>query len=333
MEPRWSWGAVAFLCFLLQGGRPDPCVSIAPDDPVVELGSSILFNCTSSCPDTSGLNWEVSVTKLGTRGPGWVSLEIPNVTDWSLELQCFGGFGGRREVTSTTLRAYRLEPPEISLPAEVVAGRPTLLTCTPRAQVPPPAPPELLVSFWGAGLPPEPSPNSGSPRTLGFTARAEQHGREVTCEVTLRLGARTLNASAAATLWVWAAPHHVLVRSPRSTFAAGDNVTVGCRAEGNPPPRLRWELPSNTSLELGGDGAVVTIPAAQREHGGDYRCVATNRYGTGTASVHIAFQGSPRSPLVPVAVAVVAVAALLAGSWWFYRARGWKPMPDGSQGT
>ncbi|XP_053907822.1 intercellular adhesion molecule 5-like [Cuculus canorus] len=335
MELRRSWGAVALLYLLLRGGRPDPCrVSIAPEDPIVELGSSILFNCTSSCSNPTRLNWEVSVTKLGTRGPTWVSLEIPNITDWSLEIQCFGVFGERRVVTSTTLRAYRLEPPQISLPDEVVLGRPTLLTCTARAQGPPSAPPNVLLSLWGRGVPPGVAPSSSSsPLKLGFVARAEQHGRDVTCEATLWLRGRRLNASAGVTLWVWAPPHHVHVWSPHSTFAAGDNVTVRCRAEGNPSPRIHWELPSNTSLELGDNGTTVTIPAARREHGGTYHCVATNRYGTGTASIDIPFQGSPRSPLIPVAVtlAVLSVAAVLAGSWWLYRVRGWKPMLDGSQ--
>ncbi|NXX00028.1 VCAM1 protein, partial [Larus smithsonianus] len=329
MDPCRSWGALALLCLLLPGGHLDPCrVSIAPRDPVVEFGASLLLNCTSSCRNSSRLDWEVSVTKVGTRGPGWVSLSIPNVTDWRLKLYCYGIFGDHRPIAATTIYAYRFSPPQIYLEGDTVAGKETRVTCDVSARVAPPDPPDLRLTLTGGGLPP--STQRGSRLGLVFTARPEQHGREVTCEATLRLGGRTLNASTAATLWVWAAPHHVRVQASRTVFAAGDNLTVTCQAEGNPPPRLRWELPARSDWELRDDGATVTLPAARRVHGGTYRCLAQNHYGTGAASVDILFQGSSRSLLIPVAVtlAVVTVLAAVAGSWWLYRARGWKPMPD-----
>ncbi|XP_072704656.1 intercellular adhesion molecule 1-like [Ciconia boyciana] len=332
MGPSWSWGVTAFLFLLLPGGHPVPCrVSISPEEPTVEFGTSLLLNCTSSCRNYSRLSWEVSITKMETRGPGWVSLSIPNVTDWSLELQCFGVFGQQRDITATTLRAYRFSPPQIYMEGETVASREARVTCNASAQVSPSDPPDLRLTLRGAGLPPR--THRGPSVALGFTARPEQNGREVTCEAALQLGRRTVNASAAAVLWVWAAPHDVRVSAPRTVFTAGDNLTVMCRAEGNPSPRLRWELPTNASWELWDGGTTVTIPAARRAHGGTYRCLAENRYGAGAASIDIVFQGSPRSPLIPVVVTlvVVTVLAVLAISWWLYRAQGWKQMPDGSQ--
>ncbi|NWX43248.1 ICAM3 protein, partial [Steatornis caripensis] len=329
MDPRRSWGAMALLCFLVPGGHPGPCrVSISPEEPTVEFGTSLLLNCTSSCQNYSRLSWEVSVAKMGTQGPGWVSLSVPNVTDWSLELQCFGIFGKQRDIATTTLRAYRLSPPAIYLEGDAVVGKEARVTCTASARVPPGAPPALRLTLRGGGLPP--STHRGSSVSLAFTAQPEQHGREVTCEAELQLGRHTVNASAAMLLWVWAAPYDVRVWAPRTIFTAGDNLTVTCRAEGNPPPQLRWELPTNASRELRDGGATVTIPVAQQAHGGTYRCLAENRYGTGAASVDILFRGPSRSPLVPVAVtlAVVTVLAALAVSWWIYRSRGWKPMPD-----
>ncbi|NXL55058.1 ICAM1 protein, partial [Podilymbus podiceps] len=329
MDPCRSWGMVALLCLLVPGGFPSPCrVSISPEEPTVEFGTSLLLNCTSSCRNYSRLSWEVSVTKVGAGGPGWVSLLIPNVTHWTLELQCFGVFGEHRDIAATTLHAYRFSPPQIYLEGETVAGREAHVTCNASAQVPPPGPPNLQLTLRGEGLPP--STHRGPSVRLGFTAQPEQHGREVRCEAVLRLERRTLNASAAVTLWVWAAPHDVRVWAPRTVFTAGNNLTVICRAEGNPPPRLRWELPTNASRQLWDGGTTVTIPAAQRAHGGSYRCLAENRYGTGAASINILFQESPRSPLIPmvVAVTVLAILALLGISWWFYRTQGWKLMPE-----
>ncbi|NXW11273.1 VCAM1 protein, partial [Fregetta grallaria] len=329
MDSCRSWGVMALLCLLVPGGHPVPCrVSISPEEPLVEFGTSLLLNCTSSCRNYSRLSWEVSVTKTLSRGPGWVSLNIPNVTDWSLKLQCYGIFGEQRDVATTTLHAYRFLPPQIYLEGDTVAGKEARVTCNASARVVTPGPPNLRLTLWGGGLPP--STHQGPSVALGFTAQLEQHGQEVTCEATLRLGHWTVNASATVTLWVWAAPHDVRVWAPRTVFTAGDNLTVMCRAEGNPPPQLRWELPTNASWELQGGGTTVTIPAARRAHGGTYRCLAENRYGAGAASVDILFQGSSRSPLVPVAVtlAVVTALAVLAVSWRLYRARGWKPMAN-----
>ncbi|NXX63256.1 ICAM1 protein, partial [Scopus umbretta] len=329
MDPCWSWGVMALLCLLVPGGHPVPCrVSISPEEPTVEFGTSLLLNCTSSCRNYSRLSWEVSITKTGPRGPGWVSLSIPNVTDWSLELQCFGVFGEQRHIAATTLRAYRFSPPQIYLGGDMVAGREARVTCNASARVSPSDPPNLHLTLRGGGLPP--STHQGPSVGSAFTAQPKQHGQEVTCEAALRLGHRTISANATAVLWVWAAPHDVRVRAPHTVFTAGDKLTVTCQAEGNPPPRLRWELPTNASWELQDSGSTVTVPAAQRAHSGTYRCLAENRYGAGADSVDILFQGSSRSPLIPVAVtlAVVTVLAALAVSWWFYRTRGWKLMSD-----
>uniref|UniRef100_A0A8C0EFE6 Intercellular adhesion molecule N-terminal domain-containing protein n=1 Tax=Bubo bubo TaxID=30461 RepID=A0A8C0EFE6_BUBBB len=78
----WEW--LFFLTTSWAGpAHPGPCwVSISPEEPTVEFGTSVLFNCTTSCRNYSRLDWEVSVTKMGVRGPGWVSLDIPNVTNW-----------------------------------------------------------------------------------------------------------------------------------------------------------------------------------------------------------------------------------------------------------
>ncbi|XP_062454453.1 hemicentin-2-like isoform X2 [Rhea pennata] len=328
-----SWHALSLLCLLLPGGRPSPCrVAISPEEPAVELGSSIVLNCTSSCLNYSKLSWEVSVPKLLTQGPGWVSLSIPNVSDWHLELQCFGVFGTERDVTATTLHGYRLLLLQIYPSNEIVAGREAHVACNVSSQLSPSGLPGLTLALSTHGIP----LNTSHGRTSvvhSFTARREQDGDVVACEAVLRLGRRRLNASATIALQVWAAPYDVHVSAAPAAFAAGDNLTVTCRAVGNPPPRLRWELPSNASLELRDGGATVAVREAQRQHAGTYRCLASNSYGAGSAQADVLFRGSPRSPLVPVVVALAVAVALVAvvTIWYLTHTHGWRPMQDGGR--
>ncbi|XP_067170765.1 intercellular adhesion molecule 4 isoform X2 [Apteryx mantelli] len=340
MDLLQSWRAMVLLCLLLPGGRPSPCgVAISPEEPAVELGSSVVLNCTSSCGNYSQLGWEVSVQKMLAQGPGWVSLHIPSVSDWHLDLQCFGVFGKQRDIAVTTLHGYRLPLPQIDLGEEMVAGREARVACNVSSRLLPPGPLDLeltlTLSAGGRTL----STARGRPWLVhGFTARPEQDGQEVTCEALLHLGRRWVNASAAATLRVWAAPYGVNVSATPDPFAAGENLTVTCRVQGNPPPQLRWELPSNASLELRDGNATVAVRGAGRQHSGTYRCLAANRYGAGAARADVGFRGevpagSPRSPLVPVAVALAVVVALaaVAGLWYLSHARGWRPMQEGAR--
>lgn len=66
----------------------DSCdLSIYPKESVMEFGMSINLNCTSSC--YTNLDWEVFDKRNITKGTGWISLSIANVTEWKLEPSCF----------------------------------------------------------------------------------------------------------------------------------------------------------------------------------------------------------------------------------------------------
>ncbi|KAM6188663.1 intercellular adhesion molecule 4 [Sarcoramphus papa] len=178
---------MALFCFLLPGGHSGPCrVSISPEEPTVEFGTSLVFNCTSSCRNYSRLSWEVPITKMGTEGPGWVSLSIPKVTVWSLELQCFGNFGEQRDIAVTTLRAYRFSPPKIYLEGDTVAGKEARVTCNVSVQVPPPGPPKSPPDVVGRGAPPQHHPRSLHPVGFHGAAGAARPGGDVRGRLTAR---------------------------------------------------------------------------------------------------------------------------------------------------
>ncbi|XP_070704041.1 intercellular adhesion molecule 1 [Pempheris klunzingeri] len=67
----------------------------------------------------------------------------------------------------------------------------------------------------------------------------------------------------------------------------GENVTLVCRAEGNPPPQVRWSYPSaaNVKVTSGGRHETIIITGATSTNTGVYNCAATNKVGRVTRSV------------------------------------------------
>ncbi|XP_034648127.1 vascular cell adhesion protein 1-like isoform X1 [Trachemys scripta elegans] len=285
--------------------RPDPCgLSIVPKDPAVAFRGDVVLNCTSTCSNHSSLGWETSVPKVTDRGDRWVSLHISNLTDWILEPLCYGS--NPQIIEKTRLHVYRFSPPKIHLGAEMVAGHQERITCNVSSLVSGSSPSDINVTLSSGNS--TLNKSRGSPAVgYSFVVQPMQHGQEIVCQAWLRVGLQVLSDSARATLQVWAPPHSVKVSVERLEFGVGANFTVRCSAEGNPPPELHWELPSNASMELSDHGRTVTVHSAQRAHNGTYRCLAQNKYGASLGQVDVLVQVPPRSRIVIVAVVLGAI--------------------------
>ncbi|XP_026516410.1 intercellular adhesion molecule 5-like isoform X2 [Terrapene carolina triunguis] len=256
------------------------------------------------------------------RGDGWVSLNISNLMDWNLEPLCYSI--NPQIIEKARLHVYRFSPPEIHLGAEMVAGHQEQITCNVSSLVSGSSPSDINVTL-SSGDNSTLNESRGSPAVrYSFVVRPTQHGQEIVCQAWLRVGLQVLSNSARATLKVWAPPHSVKVSVERLEFGVGANFTVRCSAEGNPPPELHWELPSNTSVELSDRGRRVTVRSAQRAHNGTYRCLAQNKYGASSGQVDVLVEVPPRSRIVIVAV-VLGVIVFLGGValvvWWLVRKR------------
>ncbi|XP_047481243.1 protein amalgam-like [Penaeus chinensis] len=61
----------------------------------------------------------------------------------------------------------------------------------------------------------------------------------------------------------------------------GENVTLSCQAEGNPPPIIRWSRQEGTlpSGQRNQEGENVTLDGVDRHHEGTYLCTADNGIG------------------------------------------------------
>ncbi|CAM5169944.1 unnamed protein product [Eretmochelys imbricata] len=297
----------------------DPCgLSIVPKEPAVAFRGHVVLNCSSTCSTLAHLGWETSVPKVTNEGPGWASLHISSLAVWDLEPQCY--------VTSTNiiekarLHVYRFSPPEIHLGAEMVAGRQEQITCNVSSLVSGSSPSDINVTPEQRGQHPQREPRQPSRGVqLRGTAHAARAGNRVP-RPGLRVGPQVLNDSTRATLQVWALPHSVKISVEQLEFSVGANFTVRCSAEGNPLPKLLWDLPSNASVELSDCRRTVTVHSAQRAHSGTYQCLAQNRYGASSGHVNISIV--EQRPGIMIVVAVLGVILVLGGAGlWLLRRR------------
>ncbi|KAG6925998.1 intercellular adhesion molecule 3-like, partial [Chelydra serpentina] len=241
---------------------------------------------------------------------------VARPTQHGQEIVCQAWLRVGHQVLSESARAalhvWGFSPPEIHLGAEMVAGHQEQITCNISSLVSDSSPPDINVTLSSGGS--TLNESRGSPAVeYSFVARPTQHGQEIVCQAWLRVGHQVLSESARAALHVWALPHSVNVSVERPEFGVGANFTVQCSAEGNPPPELRWELPSNASVELSEHGRTVTVPSAQLAHNGTYRCLARNKYGASSGHVDVLVKGPPRS-WIAVAAVVLGVIVVLGGA-------------------
>ncbi|XP_031659389.1 basement membrane-specific heparan sulfate proteoglycan core protein isoform X15 [Oncorhynchus kisutch] len=86
------------------------------------------------------------------------------------------------------------------------------------------------------------------------------------------------------------------------TIQQGGHAEFHCTVTGNPTPAIEWIGPSNRmSPNAVVRGGVLTIPAVERENGGEYVCKALNTHGEHTSRAVLHVSGSQtvgRDPLV-----------------------------------
>lgn len=73
----------------------------------------------------------------------------------------------------------------------------------------------------------------------------------------------------------------------------GENVTLECSAEGNPPPEIYWEYApaANAIVTAGGRHKYIRITGATSTNAGVYLCVAKSKAGRVTRSITLSMKG------------------------------------------
>ncbi|XP_069460166.1 intercellular adhesion molecule 4-like isoform X2 [Ambystoma mexicanum] len=296
---------------------PSPCSPVisAPNPVYVAYGGSIFINCTTMCHSAIGtLGWETSLKKSGRMtGPQWISTNLTDINEWVSLPKCFLVEAGQARITSVTIRAY--EAPKdvlIEVPRVMELGQSYAVICR-ATQVAPKRYLTVSVKRGNETVYTEMFAQDLTDSSIdvmvnhNIIAQRRDHGAEYTCLAQLDLrpnGEVFGKSSPPESVSVIGPPIVINVSAERTEFQEGDNFTVTCHAEGNPPPMITWHLPSNESSWTTDQGARVTIISARVAHSGTYQCRAWNRYGNSTASIDIKLKDNP-APGFPAWAAVV----------------------------
>lgn len=73
---------------------------------------------------------------------------------------------------------------------------------------------------------------------------------------------------------------------PSITVREGENVSIQCSAEGNPPPKIILRRKSD-SADMGSysEGRILLLPSVTFLNGGDYECIAENKFGKSKSEI------------------------------------------------
>ncbi|NXJ81574.1 VCAM1 protein, partial [Trogon melanurus] len=87
---------------------------------------------------------------------------------------------------------------------------------------------------------------------------------------------------------------------PSTTVQEGRNVSIRCSAESNPPPKIILRRKSDSAdLGLYSEGRIL-LPSVTFLNGGDYECVAENKFGRNKSEITLNVEFPPRNITVLV---------------------------------
>ncbi|KAL9845750.1 vascular cell adhesion protein 1 isoform 2-T2 [Geothlypis trichas] len=87
---------------------------------------------------------------------------------------------------------------------------------------------------------------------------------------------------------------------PSTTVQEGENVSIQCSAESNPPPKIILRRKSDNA-DIGTSSArSILLPSVMFKNGGDYECVAENKYGNSKREITLNVKYGPKNTMITV---------------------------------
>ncbi|XP_065698868.2 vascular cell adhesion protein 1 isoform X2 [Patagioenas fasciata] len=88
---------------------------------------------------------------------------------------------------------------------------------------------------------------------------------------------------------------------PSTTVQEGENVSIHCSAESNPPPKIILRRKSDRA-DMGSysDRRILLLPSVTFLNSGDYECVAENKFGKTESAITLNVEYGPKNTMISV---------------------------------
>ncbi|XP_062412497.1 vascular cell adhesion protein 1b [Sardina pilchardus] len=270
-----------------------------------EIGSNLTLVCEASgCPHPQ-LSW-------GSPLPAGDGELRPSTLELTLKLDtpaqegnytCHARCGSVTTSRHTQVALYSFpSAPLVERSGSLLEGEISTFRCVLRDAYPP----EAFRFRWFLGdqeqTPAETIPPLES--RVSMTMKQSLRGLPLTCQAELLMGGvseEQRRSSIAVTIDVHHPPRSTnLTMSPVHPIREGESVTFSCRTLSVPVGTVRLLLGETEVRSAEGSEVNYTLPAAQLDQAGLYRCVASNQYGTHTSSTQLTVTAPPRNTTVEV---------------------------------
>ncbi|XP_009903679.2 vascular cell adhesion protein 1 [Dryobates pubescens] len=87
---------------------------------------------------------------------------------------------------------------------------------------------------------------------------------------------------------------------PSTTVQEGENVSIQCSAEGNPPPKIILRRKSDSADTRPYSEGRILLPSVTFLSGGNYECVAKNKFGESESEITLNVEYGPRNTMISI---------------------------------
>ncbi|KAM8805334.1 vascular cell adhesion protein 1 [Eudromia elegans] len=88
---------------------------------------------------------------------------------------------------------------------------------------------------------------------------------------------------------------------PSTTVQEGENVSIRCSAESNPPAKIVLRRKSNSEdMGLYSEGGILLLPSVTFLNRGDYECIAENNFGKKKRAIALNVEFGPKNTVISV---------------------------------
>ncbi|XP_064415714.1 vascular cell adhesion protein 1-like [Latimeria chalumnae] len=293
-------------------------VFIYPENPVVEYGGTLTLNCTTTCSSIQLLVWEIQMDHkpIEERGTTWVHITSEHFTKWDATPSCLVNCADgslHQEIKKVSITVYKLPAPGIHLMNNITEGKDGYVNCTGSVFLSKVKDFEVSLRLKSRNRTLESITGGDATLLYHFIASPAYNGMEFVCESELNMSGKSIaRVSKLEKINVFYGPRNFTILRNQTkvehtlVIEQGSNVTLECRANGNPVPKYRWILPGNGNKEE--HNSIITISKVTTENKGEYKCVAKNEHGS--AEQHITVE-VPGGSNVTTAVVLGVIASLV----------------------